>query len=278
MVQAQRWRLASSSDGITSRMPSPRDPQLPEPRALTEVSEARLAELSVIATDVDGTLTRGGKLDAALLDAFARLAGKGFTIIPISGRPAGEVLGLCRYLPGVRFGVAENGLLEIEPDSEPRWLGEPTNTARLRAVGEHLNREHAAGLQLTGDAFCRLGDVAYERNGRDEATLLRLRELAEARGVFLIWSNVHIHLAEREPDKGAGLLRSLARRGIDPRAVVTVGDAPNDGGLFQPDRFGLTVGTADVLAQRRWFSALPEFVAGARELAGFLELAALLLR
>jgi hypothetical protein len=256
-------------------MPSPRDPQLLEPRPLAELVAPRPA-LSVIATDVDGTLTHAGKLGAALLEALTRLAAAGFTIIPISGRPAGEVLGLCRYLPGVRFGVAENGLLEIEPDAAPRWLGEPTDTARLRAVGEHLNREHGAGLRLTGDAFCRMGDVAYERDGRDEQVLLRLREQAEAEGVFLIWSNVHIHLAEREPDKGAGLLRVLERRGIDPRAVVTVGDAPNDGGLFERDRFGLTVGTADVLAQRRWFSALPEFVTSAREVTGFLELAAVL--
>lgn len=254
-------------------MPSTRDPQPPEPRALAEAPAARLAKLSVIATDVDGTLTRAGKLGAELLDALTQLRAAGVSIIPISGRPAGEVLGLCRYLPGVGFGVAENGLLEIEADHAPRWLGEPTDTARLRAVGEHLNREHSAGLRVTGDAFCRLGDVAYERDGRDEPTLLRLRELAEGEGVFLIWSNVHIHLAAREPDKGAGLLSLLARRGIDPLTVVTVGDAPNDGGLFVPDRFGLTVGTADVLAQSQWFSALPEFVTGAREIDGFLELA-----
>lgn len=251
-------------------MASPRDT---EPTPLAELPVARLAELGVIATDVDGTLTRVGKLSPELLAALGRLADAGVTIIPISGRPSGEVQGLCRYLPGVRFGVAENGLLEIEPEHVPRWLDRPTNIARLRDVGEHLNRDHDARLRLTGDAYCRLGDVAYERDGRDETELLRLRELAEAAGVHLIWSNVHIHLAEQRVDKGAGLLALLARRNIDPRTVVTVGDAPNDGGLFEPDRFGLTVGTADVIAQLRWFSARPEVVTAAREVDGFLELA-----
>jgi hypothetical protein len=69
----------------------------------------------------------------------------------------------------------------------------------------------------------------------------------------------------------------LAKRGIDPLSVVTVGDAPNDGGLFEPDRFGLTVGTADVLAQREWFSAMPQFATAAREVDGFLALARALL-
>jgi hydroxymethylpyrimidine pyrophosphatase-like HAD family hydrolase len=254
-------------------MPSPRDPTDPsEPRALAELPDERFAALTVVATDVDGTLTDHGKLGPELLAGLARLARAGFTVIPISGRPAGEMLGLCRYLPGVRFGAAENGLLEIEPDHAPRWLSPPSNVGRLRAVGEHLNREHAAELRLTGDAFCRMGDVAYERDGRGEVELLRLRQLAEAEGVFLIWSNVHVHLAEREPDKGAGLLELLARRNLDPAQVVTVGDAPNDGGLFEPRRFGLTVGTADVVPQRMWFRALPEVVTAAREVGGFLEL------
>ncbi len=102
---------------------------------------------------------------------------------------------------------------------------------------------------------------------------MRLRSLAEAEGVFLIWSNVHVHLAERRPDKGEGLLRLLAQRGIDASRVVTIGDAPNDGGLFVDERFGLTVGTADVLAQRTWFDALPEYVTAEREVTGFIELA-----
>jgi HAD superfamily hydrolase (TIGR01484 family) len=258
-------------------MPSPRDLSSPakapsEPLTLAELPNDRLAALAVVATDVDGTLTDHGKLGPELLAALTKLVRAGFTVIPISGRPAGEVLGLCRYLPGVRFGVAENGLLEIEPDHAPRWLSQQTDVARLRAVGEHLNRNHAAELRLTGDAFCRIGDVAYERDGRDEIELLRLRRLAEAEGVFLIWSNVHVHLAEREPDKGTGLLELLARRKIDPAQVVTIGDAPNDGGLFEPNRFGLTVGTADVVPQRQWFRTLPQCVTAAREVGGFLEL------
>jgi hydroxymethylpyrimidine pyrophosphatase-like HAD family hydrolase len=239
---------------------------------LAMASRERLAAIDLIASDVDGTLTQVGKLGTPLLDALDRLHARGVGLIPVSGRPAGEVLGLCRYLPHVEFGVAENGLLEIVADQPPRWLGPSTDLARLLAVGEHLNRDHHAQLRRTGDAFCRLGDVAYERESRDERELLRLRELAEARGVFLIWSNVHVHLAERRPDKGAGLLLALERRGIDPRRVATVGDAPNDAGLFVADRFGLTFGTADVLAQHEWFDALPEFVAAQREVAGFLEL------
>lgn len=233
--------------------------------------------LTLVATDVDGTLTRSGALEAEVLVAIRELVAAGVSVWPVSGRPAGEVLGLCRYLPGVTRGLAENGLLEIVPDRAPRWLGRPTDKERLRAVGDLLNAEHDAGLELVGDDFCRMGDIAYERAGRGEAELLRLRAAATAAGVHLIWSNVHVHLAEAIPDKGAAVLQLAGELGIDPAAIVTVGDAPNDAGLFVAGRFGLTVGTADVGRQRDYFPSLPQAMTAEAEASGFLELAAALL-
>lgn len=246
------------------------------PLSALPLEQAR--RVTLIASDVDGTLTREGELDPQVLSTIARLASEGIDLWPVSGRPAGEVLGLCRYLPGVRRGIAENGLLEIRPDHAPRWIGEPTDLARLRAVGEILNTRHDAQLRLAGDAFCRLGDVAFERDGRLEPELRRLRKLAEAEGVHLVWSNVHVHLAEAIPDKGAGLLALLAEQGLSPDCVATIGDAPNDAGLFVADRFALTVGTADVREHAADFGALPEYICAEREADAFLAFAAALLK
>ncbi|MCA9658087.1 MAG: HAD family phosphatase [Myxococcales bacterium] len=254
-----------------------RDPLTPLRDLLKPGGPRSAREFALVATDVDGTLTRSGSLEPAVLGAIARLVDAGITVWPVSGRPTGEVMGLCRYLPGVSRGLAENGLLEVIPDRVPRWLGTPTDKARLKAVGDLLNAEHGAGLELTADDFCRLGDVAYERAGREEAELLRLRAAAEAAGVHLIWSNVHVHLAEAIPDKGAALLHLAGELGIDPATIVTVGDAPNDAGLFVPGRFGLTVGTADVGRQRDYFPHLPQAMTAEREAAGFIELAEALL-
>lgn len=249
-----------------------------EPTLISRVSPSDVAGVTLVATDVDGTLTRGGKLDPGVLGAIRRLVDAGITVVPVSGRPAGEVQGLVRYLPGVRRGLAENGLLEIVPDLAPRWLGVPTDKPRLHRVGAALNAECSAGLRLTGDDYCRLGDVAFERDGRDEPELLRLRREAEARDVHLVWSNVHIHLAQAIPDKGAALLQLLAELKVPPTQVATIGDAPNDAGLFTPGRFAVTVGTADVLGQLAYFPAAPRLVTAGREADGFCELAELLLR
>ncbi|MGB1276698.1 MAG: HAD family hydrolase [Nannocystaceae bacterium] len=246
-------------------------------RPLAELSPRDVCEISLLATDVDGTLTRGGKLQPDVVDAIGKLHDHGITLLPISGRPAGEVLGLCRYLPGVTRGVAENGLLEIVPDRAPRWLREPTNRARLKEVGAQLNRDHAAKLQVTGDDFCRIGDVAYERDGRGEEELLRLAGLVAGTGVHLVWSNVHIHLAEALPDKGAALFTLASELEIAPTSIATIGDSLNDTGLFRRADFGLTVGTADVARHADLFARLPARLTDRAEADGFLQLVSLLL-
>lgn len=226
----------------------------------------------MLATDVDGTLTRNRAIEADVVDAIARLTRAGIEVMPVTGRPAGEAMGLCRYLPGVKRAIAENGLLLVVPDVSVDWLVPETDLAALVEVGAWLNAEHGARLVRTVDAFCRLGDVAYEREGRGDDELARLKEHATKRGVHVVWSNVHVHLAARRVDKGEGLLRVLARDGRDPAEVVTIGDAPNDAGLFVADRFGLTVGTADVHDHREALFALPQFVSQMREADAFLEL------
>ena len=96
-------------------------------------------------------------------------------------------------------------------------------------------------------------------------------------GVHLIWSNVHVHLAEAIPDKGVAVLQLARELAIDPLRIATIGDAPNDAGLFLGDRFGLTVGTADVGAQLAYFPEPPRAITAGREAAGFVELAEVLL-
>ena len=150
-----------------------------------------------------------------------------------------------------------------------RLVGQPVE---LVDRAQDLLHVAPAFLELAGDAFCRLGDVAYERAGRGEEELRRLRSLAEQKGVHLVWSNVHVHLAQEVPDKGEGLLRVLAEQGFSGDQVLTIGDAPNDAGLFVADRFGVTVGTADVTAHASDFRALPDYVSTARESEGFLDM------
>ena len=238
---------------------------------------ARVRAVRVLATDVDGTLTRKGVLGPDVLEALLALVQAGVEVLPVSGRSSGEVLGLCRYLPGVTEGLAENGFVAITPDRVPLRLGEFPDRAHLRRIAEEAARSCGTTLTLAPDEAFRVVDVAYEREGRSNEVLADLRAAVDAQGAGTVWSSVHFHVAPVVPDKGAALLTWCRSRGVDPLTVATVGDAPNDDGLFVPGRFGLTVGTADVAAQRHVFPHLPQAVTMQREADGFLQLARALL-
>jgi HAD superfamily hydrolase (TIGR01484 family) len=238
---------------------------------------AILGSVALVATDVDGTLTQAGEILAPVVAAIAELSEAGIEVVPVSGRPAGEVLGLVRYLPGVRRGIAENGIVEMIPDHPPVWLRARPDRESLREVARRISVQQTTALRPSADDPFRLGDVAFERDGREEPELERMRADALTLGAHLVWSSVHIHFSAEPPDKGAAVLVVAEKHGIAPGNVLTVGDAPNDAGLFTAGRFGATVGTADVLAQLRWFPSPPALVTREREAAGFLDLAAMLL-
>jgi hydroxymethylpyrimidine pyrophosphatase-like HAD family hydrolase len=78
--------------------------------------------------------------------------------------------------------------------------------------------------------------------------------------------------------RGRGLSRVLAQQfpQLRPDQVVTVGDSPNDEGLFDPSRFPLSVGVANVGHYRDRLTHFPRFVTQQPEVAGFCELAAMI--
>lgn len=245
-------------------------------RPLSELPFELASKVELLATDVDGTLTSRGRFSAALLARLEGLARAGIELVPISGRPAGEVLAICRYLPGAQRAVAENGMVALRPDRESRLLVPAFAQEELLRAAQELSELDEAPLRPAPDAFCRMADLAFEREGRDHARLERLRQGAKARGLCLLWSNVHIHLSRAVPDKGRGLLELLGPD-CDAHKVAVIGDAPNDGGLFVPGRFGLSVGTAQVRECAAEFEFLPAFVSEKAECEGFCALVDILL-
>lgn len=244
-----------------------------EPGPLRE----RLAAVRILATDVDGTLTTAGELSAGVVEAIAALARAGVEVLPVSGRAAGEVLGLVRYLPGVTRGIAENGQVLVEPERPLTWLAPRPDRAAIEAVAREVAGCFGERLELAPDWFCRVGDVAFERGGRPDAAIAPLVDAARERGLFVVWSSVHVHFSASAPDKGGALMRLIDAAAIDRRSVLTMGDAPNDAGLFVGGRFGVTVGTRDVQAHAGFMTSLPELVCTEREGAAFLAVARALL-
>ena len=248
------------------------------PRSLASFTDrGRLERVRLVATDVDGTLTTDGRIEPEVITAIGKLAASGIETVPVSGRSSGEVLGLVRYLPGVKRGIAENGQTLVQPDLPIRLLRGDASRQDLERAGREIAAALGTALDAAPDSVFRLGDMAFERAGRSDAEMSLIRDAAEARALHCVWSSVHVHLSHDAPDKGRALLALMPEWGVLPSDVATIGDAPNDAGLFERARFGLTVGTADVLHTLAVLPHAPELVTAAREGAAFLELAGCLL-
>ena len=245
------------------------------PAPLSSIGRERLSSVRLVATDIDGTMTRDGCIPPGVMQACLELASIGVEVLPVTGRSAGEALGLARYLPGVRRALAENGAVIVEPDRPLRFPFGRSDREHLLDVARRI--VEGSPLVPAPCLSLRAADVAFEREGRSESALVSMRRQAEEAGVHLVWSSVHIHLSAQRPDKGAGVLAFAGEIGIGGDEIATIGDAPNDAGLWLSGRFGVTVGTADVLSHRDVIESMPSYVVGAGA-DGWLELASAIVR
>ncbi len=242
--------------------------------SLRTAALAALRGIRVVLTDIDGTMTQAGRIPAEVIAAAGQLAAAGVEVFPVTGRSAGEALGLARYIPSFHKAIAENGGVLVVPDHPIVFLRPPVDPAQMANAALALGNGHWRPAPCS--AF-RLTDQAFERDGRSDAELDAARDAAAALGLYLTWSSVHIHLTLQPPDKGAGALRVLREATGAPHSALAIGDAPNDEGLWQAGRFGLTVGTADVAHCWQRLRHWPNYTVGPAA-QGWCEMAAILLQ
>lgn len=243
-----------------------------------EIASNSFKKLRLIATDMDGTLTRRGKFTSSLLRALEDLSGADIPVLIVTGRSAGWVSGLVSYLPVVGA-IAENGGLFYPAESEsPVALTSIADIIehreQLSAVFQHLKSEFPQ-IQESSDNRFRLTDWTFDNRDLTRSQLEQLDELCSAMGWGFTYSSVQCHIKPVSQDKAIGLLQVL--RDYFPQykteQVLTVGDSPNDVSLFNPELFPLSVGVANVLDYASELSYQPRYVTRAAEGEGFCELA-----
>lgn len=235
----------------------------------------------LMATDMDGTLTQAGKFTSKLLQSLEKLARTEIPVLIVTGRSAGWVSGLVTYLP-VAGAIAENGGLFYSAD-----CGEPIPLTAIPNIEEHRRQlartyQHLQGefpqLQESTDNRFRLTDWTFDNRDLSRTQLARLEALCASLGWGFTYSSVQCHIKLAAQDKAAGLMRVLQDYFPQylPEQVLTVGDSPNDASLFDPERFPLSVGVANILDYVSEIPYQPAYVTQAREGEGFDELVAYL--
>jgi len=252
--------------------------------------EARRAIRGVL-TDIDDTLTTGGRLLAVAYDALERLRDAGLIVVPVTGRPAGWCDHIARMWP-VDAVVGENGAFWFRYDAAARKLykrhvagaGERAEReARLAAIGERILRE-VPGAAIASDQAYREADLAIDFC-EDVAPLPRssvaqIVSIMESEGLTAKVSSIHVNGWFGGYDKLSTAKRMMREEfaidlDLSRDAFVFAGDSPNDQPMFS--FFPNAVGVANVREMSDLMTHMPKWITPSPGAAGFAELAQALL-
>jgi hypothetical protein len=235
--------------------------------------------------DIDDTVTRNGVLEPVAYAAMHLLAGAGFELVAVTGRPLGWTDVIARMWP-VRVAVGENGAGWTWVDDAGTHEGYFCTEAERLQQGALLDviRRKAKSVmphvQTTNDHRHRRCDLAFdvgESVSLPRAEIDALVALIERLGARTSVSTVHAHAIPGPWDKAEGVARALGEvLGIDLGAElerwVFVGDSGNDAAAFE--RFPKSVGVANVREHLDRLPFPPRYVTDGDRGRGFAELAA----
>jgi HAD superfamily hydrolase (TIGR01484 family) len=236
----------------------------------------RLTDIQLIATDIDGTLTRGGKFTPELWQAIDLLHQRGIKLLLVTGRSAGWVSAVNNYLP-VAGAIAENGGLYFNSDGGFDFI------TRLESIEVHraelANRfwelqARYPQIQESIDNQFRITDWTFDVDGLSDLELAEIATQCQQWGYSFTFSTVQCHIKPPHQDKGAAILYALRQYfpELKPTQLVTVGDSPNDASMFDRKLFPHSVGVANIQHYATQLAHHPQYLTKLPEVAGFCEL------
>jgi HAD superfamily hydrolase (TIGR01484 family) len=261
------------------------------PRALTTMPDAARRAIRGVLTDIDDTLTTGGKLTAEAYSALQRLHAAGKMVIPVTGRPAGWCDHIARMWP-VDAVVGENGAFYMRFDTARRTLvrrfmapdaTRAAQRAQIAAVGTMILNA-VPGSALASDQQYRETDLAIDYcedvPALPRAAVDRIVQMMQAQGMTAKVSSIHVNGWFGSYDKLAmtrTLLREVFACDLDARrdAFAFAGDSPNDAPMFA--YFPNAVGVANVRQFMDRIATPPAYITTREAGGGFAELVDFLL-
>ena len=248
-------------------------------------------KIKYVLTDIDDTLTLGGKLPAVAYNAMERLQKAGIKIIPITGRPAGWCDHIARMWP-VDGLVGENGAFYFYYDRKNRkmvrsfWRNDEQrreDQVKLAALQEQILHE-VPGCGVSVDQPYREADLAIDFCEDVEPLSMdavkRIVSIFESAGAVAKISSIHVNGWFGDYDKLSmtrRLFSEVFQVDLDSRkeSVIFSGDSPNDAPMFA--YFFHSVGVANVLQFDDELEHKPAWITKNKGGYGFAEMVDILL-
>lgn len=256
---------------------------------LSNFPSSKAGKIKYVLTDIDDTLTDGGKLSSDAYNALWQLQAAGIKLIPVTGRPAGWCDMIIRQWP-VDAVIGENGAFvyyfeeqQLKSFIHPS-VADGDSIKKLEDVFTAVKAELPL-VRRAKDQFARIYDLAIDFNedppqlGYEAAA--RIKEICESRGAEAKVSSIHVNTWFGNYSKRDMAVLFMEKRfGLTEKEfkeqAIFCGDSPNDEPMFGylPNSFAV----ANILDFKDILKNEPAYVASSRGGAGFVEIAARLLQ
>ncbi|MGK7898160.1 MAG: HAD family hydrolase [Xenococcus sp. (in: cyanobacteria)] len=251
-------------------------------KSITEAHKNNLLNnIQLIATDMDGTLTKNGKFTSELILALEALQDKNIDVLIVTGRSAGWVQSIANYLPIVGA-IAENGGVFYHNETNSCNFLTPIQDLtvyrqKLSLVFQSLKQKFPQISQSEDNRF-RVTDWTFDIGDLTSSQLTEITAICQQVGWGFTYSTVQCHIKPFEQDKAIGLELVLNKYfpQLTREEIVTVGDSPNDESLFNQNLFPLSVGVANISDYCDRLKYQPTYITSQAEVTGFCQLADIL--
>lgn len=248
---------------------------------LKAITDNRLGDIRLLATDMDGTLTQDSKFTARLFQILEKLSQNNIDVLIVTGRSAGWVQAIATYFPLVGA-IAENGgLLYWSHAEKPQITSDINDIERhrqkLKSTFQLLQHKFPQ-IQESADNRFRITDWTFDVRDLSPKDLQQIARICHQQGWGFTYSTVQCHIKPQNQDKAIALKQIIQQYypNLKLEQIITVGDSPNDESLFNR-KFPISVGVANILDYRDRLRNLPAYVTSKLEAEGFIELAELVI-
>ncbi len=233
--------------------------------------EDEKSQIKYIISDVDDTITSGGKLYPEVLSAMYRVKSKGVSIILLTGGSAGWSDGYIRQWP-IDAVVAESGAVFLCHDKDGN-IASVLNPSIKQSMALDKRRklmEYTSAYPFSSDQFARVFDIAYDKAKMSEGEIKTLKNILTLFGATYSESSIHINAYFGSYNKKSALKFFMTEiLGIKEEEYlergIYVGDSLNDEPLFE--YFPLSIGMHSVEDNKALFRNLPTYIT--KETSGF---------
>ena len=227
-----------------------------EMEPFTGIKEHEARGITGILTDIDDTITLGGKLTEEGFRALWKAFDSGLMVIPVTGRPAGWCDMIARMWP-VSGVIGENGAFyfymksgklcrHFVQDREKRR----ENLLRLRRIEEEI-LARVPGVRVSADQPYRESDLAIDFRedvpDRGIEVASQIKRIFEKHGARAKISSIHVNGWYGDYDKLSTtklFFRDVLKVNLEEKKgnFLFTGDSPNDGPMFEFFDFSCVIG------------------------------------